>query len=133
MPVMVAHSETAEGRVALRWAVTQARWHSTDLVVVRVLDEGEPWPAAAAQRSAEVEVGATVAELDDVAWRLLWAVADPDRAATLVDCAIRQGAELLVISARRRSPLGKFLLGSTVQRVVLDAPMPVIVVKTSSS
>jgi nucleotide-binding universal stress UspA family protein len=38
-------------------------------------------------------------------------------------------AEVLVIGARRRSPLGKFLLGSATQTIILDAPMPVLVIK----
>ena len=39
------------------------------------------------------------------------------------------GAELVVIGLRRRSPVGKMLMGSTSQRVLLDAPCPVLAVQ----
>ena len=40
-------------------------------------------------------------------------------------------AALVVVGARRRSPIGKALLGSTAQSVVLGASSPVLVVKAS--
>ena len=40
-------------------------------------------------------------------------------------------ADLVVVGARRRSPIGKAFLGSTAQSVVLGATSPVLVVKAS--
>ena len=37
--------------------------------------------------------------------------------------------ELLVIGARRRSPVGKLFLGSVTQNIILHADVPVLVVK----
>ena len=38
--------------------------------------------------------------------------------------------DLLVLGARRRSPVGKALLGSVAQTIILEASVPVLVVKT---
>lgn len=52
-----------------------------------------------------------------------------DPAGALVDLVADVGAGMLVIGSKRRSAVGKFLMGSTVQRVLLDSPVPVLVVK----
>jgi nucleotide-binding universal stress UspA family protein len=49
----------------------------------------------------------------------------------LVAVAEEHGADLLVIGLRRRSPVGKLILGSQAQRVLLDAPCAVLAVKAS--
>jgi nucleotide-binding universal stress UspA family protein len=39
------------------------------------------------------------------------------------------GAQRLVIGIKRRTPVGKALLGSASQRLLLEAPVPVLAVK----
>ena len=36
---------------------------------------------------------------------------------------------MIVVGVRHRTPVGKLLLGSVAQRVILDAPCPVLAVK----
>ena len=43
--------------------------------------------------------------------------------------ATERSADLIVIGLRHRSPVGKLLLGSTAQQVLLDAPCPVLSVQ----
>ena len=50
----------------------------------------------------------------------------------LVKVAEDTGAELIVIGLRRRTPVGKLILGSNAQRVLLDAPCPVLAVKADA-
>ena len=47
----------------------------------------------------------------------------------LIRTAETTDADFIVIGLRRRSPVGKLLLGSNAQRVLLDAACPVLAVK----
>ena len=47
----------------------------------------------------------------------------------IVEVAEEVGADFIVIGLRRRSPVGKLILGSNAQRILLDANCPVLAVK----
>ena len=47
----------------------------------------------------------------------------------LISIAEASDAELIVIGLRRRTPVGKLILGSNAQRILLDAHCPVLAVK----
>jgi nucleotide-binding universal stress UspA family protein len=51
-------------------------------------------------------------------------------AVDLIDVADEVNADFIVIGMRRRSPVGKLLLGSIAQQVLLDASCPVLAVKS---
>jgi nucleotide-binding universal stress UspA family protein len=52
-----------------------------------------------------------------------------DAAAELLSAMDRPQAELLVIGIKHRNPVGKLLLGSVAQQVLLECPKPVLAVK----
>jgi nucleotide-binding universal stress UspA family protein len=52
-----------------------------------------------------------------------------DTADELLRAMDRPDAELLVIGIRDRNPVGKLLLGSVSQRLLLECPKPVLAVK----
>jgi nucleotide-binding universal stress UspA family protein len=52
-----------------------------------------------------------------------------ESAEELIRIAETTDADFIVIGLRRRSPVGKLLLGSNAQRVLLDAACPVLAVK----
>ena len=54
-----------------------------------------------------------------------------DPAEDLIKVAEEVSADFIVIGLRRRSPVGKLILGSNAQRILLDAPCPVLAVKAA--
>ncbi len=52
-----------------------------------------------------------------------------DPAEDLIAVAEAESADFIVIGLRRRSPVGKLILGSNAQRILLDAGCPVLAVK----
>ena len=48
---------------------------------------------------------------------------------TGAEVADETDADLIVIGLRRRTPVGKLILGSNAQRILLDAPCAVLAVK----
>lgn len=115
--IVVGYSAKPEGRSALHRAIAEARLRGSSLIVVHT--------------SAEPEVAELTAELasSGVAYEVSVPTDDLDPAEELIAAADRTGAEFIVIGLRRRSPVGKLLLGSNAQRVLLDASCPVLAVK----
>jgi nucleotide-binding universal stress UspA family protein len=60
-------------------------------------------------------------------------VESKDAADQILRLADELNAELIVIGLRRRSPVGKLILGSQAQTILLEAECPVLAVKSSHS
>jgi nucleotide-binding universal stress UspA family protein len=50
----------------------------------------------------------------------------------VIDVAVEVDASVLVIGLRHRTAVGKLLMGSTAQRILLDCPCPVLAVKDAT-
>ncbi|SDC38217.1 Universal stress protein family protein [Sanguibacter gelidistatuariae] len=125
MTVLVAYNESPQGEAAFRAAVEEARRRATTLTVLVLTPQPEtsPVPAHLTDLVETADAGAVV----EIAFR-----SDKiDVADAILDHAERSEAEAIVIGSRKRSPVGKFLLGSTTQRVLLDAAVPVLVIKAA--
>lgn len=126
MTVAVAYAGGESSRAALRVAVEAARQRRMTLVVINTTS-GEDYetPRYAGEdtlRELELQLRGT-----GVSFVIRQPVAT-DIAEGVLDEAERVRAALLVIGLRRRSAVGKILLGSIAQQVVLDATMPVLAV-----
>ena len=117
--IVVGYSARAEGRAALQRAVSEATLRGSELVVVHTAPDTEVADLAEELRASGVphEIRAAYDSLDPADEVL--------RAAESAD------ADFIVIGLRRRSPVGKLLLGSNAQRVLLDAACPVMAVKAA--
>ncbi|MSX08630.1 hypothetical protein CH286_04745 [Rhodococcus sp. WWJCD1] len=117
-------SNTPEGQEALRRGAAEAELRQAELIVLSVVDRDSV--SAEDRSAAQAEVERT---LPGTATSVRVEPDGGDPAGALVDLVADVGAGMVVIGSKRRSAVGKFLMGSTVQRVLLDCPVPVLVVK----
>ncbi|HEX8972349.1 universal stress protein [Oryzihumus sp.] len=130
MAVVVGYVPTKEGRAALRRAAEECLLRRTRLVVINSNRGGKDLDAEEATRFDE-ELRGVQAQLDDVGveHEVRQLVRGNEPAEDLIAAAEEVGADFIVIGLRRRTPVGKLILGSNAQRILLDAPCPVLAVK----
>ena len=116
MTVMTAVAEGREGDHAVAAGVAEARLLDTDLVLINLRLQ------ALDNSSLPADLTITIVERSGPT--------DRDPAESVLDeIDARPDIDRLVIGVRRRSPVGKALLGSVSQRLLLESPVPVIAVK----
>jgi hypothetical protein len=129
-PLVVGYIDTPEGAAAVERAMVEAKHRGAPLVIVNSQRGGAGLDRdASLALDAEVEAVAQRARAQGLDVRVRQLVRDADPAADLISVAIEEDADLIVIGLRRRSPVGKLILGSNAQSVLLDAPCPVLAVK----
>jgi nucleotide-binding universal stress UspA family protein len=126
--VVVAYTPRADGRAALHRAVEEARLRGLRLVVVNA-SRGDALVDPAFAAPDDVAELRTLLDDTGLTHEIRQQPSGHEPADQVVDIADEVGAELIVIGMRRRSAVGKLLLGSTAQRILLDARCPVLAVK----
>lgn len=134
MPIVVGFVPTKEGRAAVARAADESVLRKTRLVVVNSArggrDMAEVGPASTAERELADLVEGLRARGVDVEVHAL--VRGNEPAEDLIQVAGQVDADFIVIGLRRRTPVGKLILGSNAQRVLLDSPCPVLAVKAEA-
>ncbi len=127
--IVVGYVDTPEGRAALRRGVEEAKLRNSRLLVVNSSKEG-PQSTSDAIAADDVLVQARE-ELTGLGidYDVRGLVRGLEVAEDVVDVAHAEQADLLIIGLRRRSPVGKLILGSNSQRILLDADCAVLAVK----
>ena len=129
MAIVVGYVPTPEGVAALDTAIDEALRRGRRLVVVNST-RGESlvdkrFASGAEWQSVEERLAAS-----GVDHELTQLVASKDAADQILRLAGELNAELIVIGLRRRTPVGKLILGSQAQTILLEADCPVLAVKT---
>jgi nucleotide-binding universal stress UspA family protein len=132
MTIVLAYRPSPEGEAAFDVAVETALARDAQLVVVH------------SSRGGRSETEESVAEIqrvgDEMESRLNEAgvkhvlrevVVGQSPAQDVIEAAVEVDADLLVIGVRSRSRVGKLLLGSDAQEILLAAPCPVVAVKAT--
>jgi nucleotide-binding universal stress UspA family protein len=130
--VLLAYIRTPEGDAALSVAVEEARRRSTDAVVVNVT---RPEEKVDSPFSAEVSLDAVAAKFRDVGVDVdvRQLAAGTGAADGVLAVAAEIGPDVVVIGLRRRTAVGKLIVGSTSQQILLGVDCPVLAVKAANA
>ena len=130
MTIIVGLVDSPEGRAALDCAVDEARLRGGTLVVVHSSRGGhEDVDDVIAWRERLEETERRLTD-DGIPYCVHDYVRGNSPADDILQAATDESAELIVIGLRHRSPVGKLLLGSTAQEVLLGAECAVLAVKS---
>jgi nucleotide-binding universal stress UspA family protein len=132
MKIVVGFIRSAEGTAALERAIEETRLRQGELIVVHSMEGGDKEDAEEVLEYRE-ELERVEQQLKDlgIPHEIHEFVRGQTPSEDLVQCATDLGAELIVIGLRRRSTVGKLLLGSNAQEILLDAKCPVLAVKAN--
>lgn len=125
--IVVGYTANQYGHAALDHAIEEARLRGSGLLVINATD-GESYVDRTFASDDEVHDVEERLKKCGVAYELRQPVG-VDPASELLTAMDRSDAELLVIGIRHRNPVGKLLLGSTSQQLILECPKPVLAVK----
>ena len=133
MAVVVGYIPTAEGRAALDAARCEARERKLKLIVVHSFKGGAAFTVEDSL-DADSEAEAIRRELttEGADFEILTFVRGNDPTDDLIRVVEENNAQLIVIGLRRRSPIGKLVLGSNAQRILREADCPVLSVKATA-
>jgi nucleotide-binding universal stress UspA family protein len=128
LTIVIGYIPTPVGDAALEAGLAEAASSGDDVVILNSPRRGSTVDAdlvddsAGAQllrRAAAAGVTATVDQTDH----------GDDIVDTFERLVERTGARLVVIGLRRRTPMGKLLMGSDAQRLLLELDVPILAVK----
>nr|WP_176457448.1 MULTISPECIES: universal stress protein [unclassified Rhodococcus (in: high G+C Gram-positive bacteria)] len=120
MSVVVLFGSTEESRVAVTHSVAEATRRQVRLHVLAAND--------LAHEEAETLLPSEVGQ-SKVSWALHEVPANLGQVYALLDLATQVDADVIVVGTQRRSAVGKLLMGSLAQEILLGSLVPVLLVK----
>ena len=128
MKILVGYVPTPEGEAALDAAAAEAGLRGASVVLVNT-SRGDAYVDDHYANQGELDAAEARLRAHGVEVTVRHGVGGGDVAAELLRAAEDEQAVLIVIGIRRRTRVGKLILGSTAQRVLLESPAPVLAVK----
>jgi nucleotide-binding universal stress UspA family protein len=128
MTIVVGFSATAPGRAALITAAGEARLRGLPLLVINS-SRGDAYADPSFAHQADWDwVQATLDEAG-VDYTVRQELRGRDASEEILEVISEVGATLCVIGLRKRSQVGKMLLGSNAHRILTESPCPVLSVR----
>ena len=146
MKILLLYRPTAEGKAALAAAREEARFRGATVLAVRhvkgAVEQPVPDMATPSQPSRDADSRQDVAKLrgemtaleedlqaEGIGAEGVLLTEGGDAAEAILEFAAAEQVGMIVIGIRRRSPVGKLVMGSVAQDVLLQADCPVLAVK----
>lgn len=131
MSIVVGYVPTAEGAAALDRAITEAQRNQSRLVIINS-SRGDALVDKRYVQAEDLNAVTERLEREGVEHLVLQPVRGHDAANEVLDAAEKYDADLIVIGLRKRTPVGKLIMGSTAQQILLEASCPVLAVKAGT-
>ncbi len=128
MTIVVGYIPTPVGRAALMAAAEVAGERNQPLIVVNS-SRGDALVDPGFARQADLDWASTTLEEAGVEFSIRQHVRGREAFEEVLDAVKEVDAELCVIGIRRRTAVGKMLMGSNAHRILMAAPCPVLAVK----
>jgi nucleotide-binding universal stress UspA family protein len=126
--IVVGYAPTPAGRAALVAAAGVAAERNRPVIVVNS-SRGDALADPGFVTPADLDWARTTLEEAGVEFSIRQSVRGREAAEEVVTVLDEVAAELCVIGIRRRTAVGKMLMGSNAHRILMDAPCPVLAVK----
>lgn len=130
MTIIVAYAPRPEGRAALKKGIEIAIRRDEKIIVVNASLSGKNEDSSVADYQDAETVEATLKKSGAKA-KFKKFVRGKSAVEEIQDLVASENASLLVIGLRKRSAVGKLLLGSVAQDLLLTIPCPILAVKSS--
>jgi nucleotide-binding universal stress UspA family protein len=132
MIIVIGYAPTKPGQAALLAGIEEAQLRGASLVVLNT-SRGDALSDPGYAQPADLDWVRTTCTEAGVDFSIRQEVRGKDAAEEIVNLLHEVKADLCVIGIRRRSSVGKLLLGSNAHRVLMEAPCRVLSVKPSDS
>jgi nucleotide-binding universal stress UspA family protein len=137
MTIIAAVDNTDDAERVVKEAAYLARNLNEELQVVHVKDyseikesaDSDAAPTKRSVREQAQDVAARIGSASDVEFEPIGLIGRPS--ARIVSYAASTDPTYVVIGGRKRSPVGKAMFGSDTQKILLNAPCPVLTVLVS--
>ena len=128
MSILVGYIPTPTGEAAVEAGIKEAAWRGVKLRIANSRKRG-PLVDDAVADDEQLEEVRQRAEEQGVSAEVFTLAHEDDVVDSLLEAADAWSVDLLVIGLRKRSQVGKFIMGSSAQRILLQADVPVLAVK----
>ena len=130
MKILIGYDGTNSAKEALNLAKSHAKAFGASVEVVTSMQKGTESERKSIEKAERgLEYAKSLFEQDGIACNTHLLIRGLSAGEDLVEFANENQIDQIIVGVKRRSKVGKLLMGSTAQYVILQAECPVITVK----